>query len=69
MSSARIPVVLHAHFYQPPRDNPWTETVEREASASPFHDWNDRITAECYAPNAHARILTPDGRIQRIVNN
>src|SRR5215218_2576132 len=49
-------LVIHGHFYQPPRENPWTELVEREAGASPFHDWNERIHAECYRPNAFARV-------------
>ena len=49
-------VCIHAHFYQPPRENPWLEVVELQDSAHPFHDWNDRITAECYAPNLAARI-------------
>ncbi len=44
-------VCVHGHFYQPPRENPWTGRVEREATAAPFHDWNERITAECYGPN------------------
>lgn len=65
----RIPVVLHAHFYQPPRDNPWTELVEREDSAAPFHDWNARIESECYGANAHARVFGHDGRIADIINN
>jgi alpha-amylase/alpha-mannosidase (GH57 family) len=69
MTTSRIPVVLHAHFYQPPRDNPWTESVEREGSAAPFHDWNDRITAECYATNANARVFGPDNRVIEILNN
>jgi len=60
---------IHGHFYQPPRENPWLESVELQDSAWPYHDWNERITAECYAPNARARLLDGDGRIQRIVSN
>jgi len=60
---------IHGHFYQPPRENPWLEAVEIQDSAYPYHDWNERITAECYAPNAASRILDGDGRIERIVNN
>lgn len=60
---------LHGHFYQPPRENPWLEEVELQDSAAPFHDWNQRITAECYGPNTGARILDDQGRIQRIVSN
>lgn len=62
-------LVVHGHFYQLPRENPWTETVEREPSASPFHDWNERIYFECYRPNGRARIFDSSGRIERIVNN
>ncbi|MDD1699200.1 MAG: DUF3536 domain-containing protein [Methanoregula sp.] len=62
-------VCIHGHFYQPPRENPWLEEVEIEDSAYPYHDWNERITAECYAPNAASRILDPDKRIIDIVNN
>ena len=65
---APIPVVLHAHFYQPPRENPWTDRVDREPSASPFHDWNERITSECYAAIAHARIFGGSDRIAGILN-
>ena len=61
-------VCIHAHFYQPPRENPWLEAIEVQESAYPYHDWNERITAECYAPNAAARILDGDGRITSIVN-
>ena len=57
-------VVVHGHFYQPPRENPWTGVVDREPSASPFHDWNQRIESESYAPVASARVLGPDGSIQ-----
>lgn len=60
---------IHGHFYQPPRENPWLEAVELQDSAFPYHDWNERITAECYAPNATARQLGADGRITDIVNN
>ncbi|RMF88596.1 MAG: DUF3536 domain-containing protein [Nitrospinota bacterium] len=60
---------IHGHFYQPPRENPWLEEVELQDSAYPYHDWNERITAECYAPNTASRILDPEGRIIDIVNN
>jgi alpha-amylase/alpha-mannosidase (GH57 family) len=62
-------VCLHGHFYQPPRENPWIEEVEVQDAASPFHDWNARISAECYGPNGAARLKTPEGRISDIVNN
>jgi hypothetical protein len=62
-------VCVHGHFYQPPRENPWLGAVESQPSAAPFHDWNARITAECYAPNARCRILDSAGRIARLVNN
>jgi len=69
MTTDQIPVVLHAHFYQPPRDNPWIESVDREPSAAPFHDWNERIESECYGANTHARVMGESGRISHIVNN
>ena len=62
-------ICIHGHFYQPPRENPWLETVELQDSASPYHDWNERICFECYAPNARARLLDGDGKIERIVSN
>lgn len=62
-------VCIHGHFYQPPRENPWLEEVEVEDSAYPYHDWNARITAECYGPNAASRILDSEKRIIDIVNN
>ena len=62
-------VCIHCHFYQPPRENPWLESVELQDSASPYHDWNERVTAECYLPNGAARILDGQSRIAKIVNN
>lgn len=60
---------IHGHFYQPPRENPWLESVEIQDSANPYHDWNERITAECYAPNTASRDLDGEGRILGIVSN
>ena len=57
-------VVVHGHFYQPPRENPWTGVVDPEPSAAPFHDWNQRIESECYAPVASARVLDRDGNVE-----
>lgn len=62
-------LVIHGHFYQPPRENPWTGEVEREVGAEPYHDWNERIHAECYGPNAFAHIVTPGGIIEHTINN
>ncbi|MFH1995829.1 MAG: glycoside hydrolase, partial [Candidatus Omnitrophota bacterium] len=62
-------ICIHGHFYQPPRENPWLEEVELQDSAYPYHDWNSRITAECYAPNTASRILGADTKIIDIVNN
>ena len=62
-------ICVHGHFYQPPRENAWLEYVEMQDSAYPYHDWNERVTAECYAPNAVSRILDKDKYITDIVNN
>ncbi|MEG4395746.1 DUF3536 domain-containing protein [Microcoleus sp. BROC3] len=62
-------VTVHGHFYQPPRENPYLDAIERQASASPAHDWNERIDNECYRPNAFARILNDRGEVAGIVNN
>jgi len=62
-------ICIHGHFYQPPRENPWLEDVEVEDSAAPYHDWNERITAECYAPNLVSRILDGNEQIAELVNN
>src|SRR6202167_4455256 len=69
MPSGKRFVCIHGHFYQPPRENPWLETVEVQDTAAPYHDWNERICAECYAPNGAARIQNNKNQIMRIVNN
>lgn len=60
-------IILHGHFYQPPRQSPWTGLIADELSATPFHNWNERILSECYTANAHAH--TMDGRVAFIRNN
>ena len=62
-------VCIHGHFYQPPRENPWLETVETQDGAAPYHDWNERVCAECYATNGAARIVNAKNKIISIVNN
>ncbi|MBW3578130.1 MAG: DUF3536 domain-containing protein [Actinobacteria bacterium] len=62
-------VCVHGHFYQPPRENPWLGSIEAQDSAYPYHDWNERITAECYATNAASRVLDDTGRIAHVINN
>jgi hypothetical protein len=61
-------IVIHGHFYQPPREDPWLEMVPRELSASPDHDWNARITRQCYAPLARGKVVDAQGRLTRLVN-
>ena len=63
------PICIHGHFYQPPRENAWTEAIDRQPSARPEHDWNRRVARECYIPNTAARLLDASGRICRLVNN
>ncbi len=62
-------ICIHGHFYQPPRESPWLEAIEIQDSAFPYHDWNERISAECYAANAVSRIWDTEGRIVELVNN
>ncbi len=69
MSANNKYICIHGHFYQPPRENAWLEFVELQDSAKPFHDWNERINFECYAPNSAARILDDEGFIKKIYNN
>ncbi len=69
MSQPDVRLIVHGHFYQPPRENPWTDEVPEQDSAKPYHDWNERILVECYRPNTASRVLDPNGRIRDIVNN
>lgn len=62
-------ICVHGHFYQPPREQPWLEAIQRQPGAYPFHDWNERINTECYRPNAASRVLNETGKIARLVNN
>ena len=67
--AAGVYVTVHGHFYQPPRENPYLDAIERQPSAAPFHNWNERIHNECYRPNAFARVFNDRGEIVGIVNN
>lgn len=62
-------LTIHGHFYQPPRENPWLEAIEQQDSAAPFHDWNERINAECYNPNSISKIVNSKNQILNVVNN
>ena len=65
----KLYLVIHGHFYQPPREDPWTGEISPEPSAAPEHDWNERVNQECYRPNASSRVLDCSGSIKKIVNN
>lgn len=69
MSQKEVFLTIHGHFYQPPRENPWLESIELQDSASPFHDWNERINNECYNPNSVSKIVDSRNRILDVVNN
>ncbi len=69
MSQKEVFLTIHGHFYQPPRENPWLEAVELQDSASPFHDWNERINSECYNPNSVSKIVDSKNKILDVVNN
>jgi alpha-amylase/alpha-mannosidase (GH57 family) len=62
-------IIIHSHFYQPPRENPCLSAILRQNEVKPYHDWNERITDECYRPNYASRVLDDRGRILDIVNN
>lgn len=69
MNQKEVFLTIHGHFYQPPRENPWLEAIELQDSASPFHDWNERINKECYNPNSVAKIVDSRNKILDVVNN
>ena len=69
MEKTKAFLTIHGHFYQPPRENPWLEAIELQDSALPFHDWNERITKECYNPNSVSKIVDSRNRILDVVNN
>ncbi len=62
-------ICIHGHFFQEPRENPWLEEIEIQDSAYPYHDRNEKVCAECYEPNARARLMNSEGRIVQLVNN
>ena len=68
-TAGRTSLILHGHFYQPPRENPFTGIIPKQESAAPYLDWNERIWHDCYSANAHSRYLSPEGRIISITNN
>ena len=64
-----INICIHGHFYQPPRENPWTDEIEKQDSARPYHDWNEKVFAECYKPNTESPIMNEKGEVVKIINN
>ncbi len=62
-------LLVHGHFYQPPRENPWTGQIDPQLSASPWENWNFRIADECYLPMARSRIYNHDGQVSDLYNN
>src|SRR5215210_4512268 len=62
-------LIIHGHFYQPPRENPWTGAIDPEHGAQPFHDWNERVHAECYQPNSAVHIIDAKTNQEVVVNN
>ena len=65
----KICFCIHGHFYQPPREDPWTGEIENQESAAPYHDWNERIYHECYLPNTKAQVFDEKGNLVKTVNN
>ena len=67
--SKEVCLCIHGHFYQPPREDPWTGEIEKQESAAPYHDWNERIYHECYLPNTRAQVFDEKGNLVKTVNN
>ena len=66
MSENKKYLTIHGHFYQPPRENPWIEEIEIQESAYPNHDWNEKISWQCYGPNGASRIVDGNNSIIEI---
>jgi len=62
-------ICIHGHFYQPPRENPWLDTIELQETAYPYHNWNEKISTECYSQNSFSRILNNEKKISKVLNN
>ncbi len=69
LQKEKTSLILHGHFYQPPRENPQTGIIGKQLSASPYPDWNERIHADCYSANSHSRYLSAYRRILSMTNN
>ncbi|MEO6693833.1 MAG: glycoside hydrolase, partial [Ignavibacteria bacterium] len=65
----KISLCIHGHFYQPPRENSWSNEISVQPSAAPFHDWNERIFQECYKPNSDAVIVDEHDNVLKRINN
>ena len=69
MANGERCLLVHGHFYQPPRENPWTGQIDPQYSAAPWENWNRRIADECYIPMARSRLYNPDGEVEDLYNN
>lgn len=65
---SQVYVCIHGHFYQPPRENPFTGEVDLQPDVAPWRDWNEKITGECYAPNTAVAIRNGGGETVKVVN-
>src|SRR5690554_4794676 len=65
----RTKLIIHGHFYQPPREDPLVDIIPKQPSAKPYNDWNEKIFDDCYRANAFSRYLNSQGQIEEIINN